>query len=298
MRFLWLCPLALVACGNPGSESTAPAPDGTTTILTTFYPTQYFAERIAGDTAEVICPVPADADAIFWQPDADSIARYQAADLIVLNGAGFAKWVTTVSLPESRIVDTAAPFSDRFIKYEDAVTHSHGESGSHSHEGIDGHTWVDPINAKIQAGEIAKALAERYPDHAELYETNLAALEADLDALDAALNSYGSGPPLLASHPAYNYIAERYSWNLKSLDLDPEEMPSDPQFAEIKSTLAEFPAKFILWEGTPTQAIADRFQSELGLTSITFSPVELFDGTDYLTAMRENLERIRPVFAP
>ncbi|CAN5153787.1 zinc ABC transporter substrate-binding protein [soil metagenome] len=297
--------LALAACDSsppPGaSTGGGPGPGHNPQIYTTFYPTQYFAERIAGDTAEVICPVPPDEDAIFWQPDAEAIAAYQNADLIVLNGAGFAQWVGTVSLPESKVVDTAAPFSDRFIYYEEAVTHSHGAAGEHSHAGLDGHTWVDPINAKIQAAEIEKALAQRFPKNADLYAQNLAALEADLDALDATLKEYQTGRgdvPLLASHPAYNYIAERYGWNLTSLDLDPEEMPDDEQFAEIKSLLDEFPARHIIWEGAPTEAIANRFESELGLSSIVFSPAELYDGTDYLTVMQENVARLRHVFEP
>ena len=35
---------------------------------------------------EVVCPVPEDEDAIFWNPDADMLAEYQAADLIVVDG--------------------------------------------------------------------------------------------------------------------------------------------------------------------------------------------------------------------
>ena len=42
------------------------------------------------------------------QPSDELLAAYQRADLIVLNGAGFAKWVAGASLPPSRVVDTAA----------------------------------------------------------------------------------------------------------------------------------------------------------------------------------------------
>ena len=34
-------------------------------ILTTFYPTTYFTQRIVGDYCDVECPVPNDADPIF-----------------------------------------------------------------------------------------------------------------------------------------------------------------------------------------------------------------------------------------
>jgi hypothetical protein len=38
-------------------------------------------------------------------PDTETIAAYQAADLILINGADYAKWTTKVSLPRSRLVD-------------------------------------------------------------------------------------------------------------------------------------------------------------------------------------------------
>ncbi|KPK50972.1 MAG: hypothetical protein AMJ63_13415, partial [Myxococcales bacterium SG8_38_1] len=62
------------------------------------YPLQYFAQRIAGEFAEVVMPVPPDMDPAFWQPDAAIIGDFQRADLILLNGAGYAKWVSRVSL--------------------------------------------------------------------------------------------------------------------------------------------------------------------------------------------------------
>ena len=274
-------------------------------VYTTFYPTQYFAERIGGDLVQVRNPVPEDADPIFWEPSRENLQAYQEADLIILNGAGFEKWVEQATLPEDRIVDTAAPFEDEFIQYEQAITHSHGSAGEHSHEGLDGHTWLDPMHAKIQAAEIKDALAARYPDRAEAFEQGYAALAADLDQIDQALARYQEsydGKPFFASHPAYNYIARRYEWNVDNLDLDPEEMPDDETFTEIKERMAHHPAEYIVWEGEPTPEIAERFREELGLESITFSPAELLGeeeraaGVDYLQVMKENLERIEPIF--
>jgi zinc transport system substrate-binding protein len=276
-------------------------------VYTTFYPTQYFAERIGGDLIEVSNPVPEDADPIFWQPGREDLLAYQGADLIILNGAGFEKWVATATLPEDRVVDTAKPFESEFITYQDAITHSHGAVGEHSHEGLDGHTWLDPHHAKVQANEIRAALAARFPEHAEAFEQGYAALAADLDALDQTFAAYQESyddQPFFASHPAYNYLARRYGWNVDNLDLDPEEMPSDEVFADIRARMAEHPAEYIVWEGEPLPEVAERFKDELGLESITFSPAELLSaeeqaaGIDYLDVMRANLEAIRPIFTP
>ena len=175
------------AAGTP-SEA-AKVVDQQPVIYTTFYPTTYFTQRIGGDDVRVVCPCPVDADPAFWMPDDEAVAAYQQADLIVINGASFEKGLAKVTLPESRVVDTTKPLADELIILKKAVTHAHGPAGEHSHEGIDGHTWLDPINAKIQAGEIRNALVERMPDRAETFERGYAGLVKDLDALDARLKA-------------------------------------------------------------------------------------------------------------
>jgi len=62
-------------------------------------------------------------------PDRKTIGDYQQADLVVLNGAAYAGWVSTVSLPRLRHLDTSKAFKDGFIVGEDTVTHSHGLTG-------------------------------------------------------------------------------------------------------------------------------------------------------------------------
>ncbi|MEM7386127.1 MAG: zinc ABC transporter substrate-binding protein [Verrucomicrobiota bacterium] len=276
-------------------------------IYTTFYPTQYFTNRLVGNQVEVVCPVPADEDAIFWMPGREALAAYQAADLIVLNGAGFAKWVEKASLPPSRVVDTAAGFSDRFLRYENAIKHQHGPGGEHSHEGLDGHTWVDPLLAILQAEAIAGALKERWPDRAGEWLEGFAALEKDLRELDRRLTAFSKAwgqRPLLASHPAYNYLVQRYGWNLLNLDLDPETVPDGDVLHEIEHELEDHQARVLIWEGEPLPEVAERLEQKFGLINVVFSPVELLgedernSGEDYLTLMQGNLDRLEALLAP
>lgn len=294
------------AIGGCSAEDKPDSPDQRPKIVvyTTFYPTTYFAQRIGGEHVEVVCPLPEDADPIFWMPDAPTIQAYQKADLIVINGAQFEKWVAKVSLPPSRMVDTAKPLKGELITYKDAVEHAHGPSGKHAHEGIDGHTWLDPVNARMQADEIRKALARLAPDRARLFADNDSQLAADLFGLHVKLSELTKaykGQPILCSHPAYNYIARRYKWNVRNEDLDPETMPPDKQLAAIRKTLEQHPAKFILWESAPKPAVADRLKQQLGLESVEFSPCELLGkrelaaGLDYLKVMHRNIANITPV---
>jgi zinc transport system substrate-binding protein len=302
--------MAVCACG----EKDTPSPPRTTPavpqVWTTFYPTTYFTERLAGRLGggfvTVVCPLPADADPASWQPDATALQGYQAADLVVVNGAHFEAWVETASLPTSRVVDVSAGFANRWIKLEGSSTHSHGPAGTHTHAGTDGHTWNDPLNAKEQADVIRRALMHLLPEKAAAIDANSAKLAKDLDLLDASFRALGKlpeGRSLYASHPAWNYLAARYGWPVVGLLLEPENPLSDEEVAQVKASLAAKPGTHILWEDTPLPATAERLQKELGLTSLVVPPCESESpedraaGRDWLVRMQANAETLRAALA-
>jgi len=76
----------------------------TLTVYVVNYPLQYFSERIGGEAVEVHFPVPPDVDPAYWNPDILTIQKYQKADLILINGAGYAKWIRKTSLPQSKLM--------------------------------------------------------------------------------------------------------------------------------------------------------------------------------------------------
>ncbi|MGI9240786.1 MAG: metal ABC transporter substrate-binding protein [Verrucomicrobiales bacterium] len=255
-------------------------------VVATCYPMQYFTERIAGEHLDVQCPLPDGADPIFWQPDVASIQQFQAADLIISNGAQYEKWISTVSLPESRVVDTSRSFEQDFIRYETSTTHRHGPEGDHTHTGLDGHTWLDPSNAKVQAATIRQALAKRWPDHAAEFEENLQALVADLDALDEAFEEVECTQALFASHPAYSYVAKRYGWDITTLELDPEVLPGKD------SIPAGHSAKLILWESSPRDVVSALLEKQFGIKGVIFSTAGARGDEDYLATMHANIARL------
>ncbi len=292
--------LAMAGCSKVENAPRKAKP----TVYTTFYPIRYFTERIGKDRVEVLCPLPDDADPILWMPDAETIRSYQQADLIIINGAGLEKWIHKVSLPDAKVVDSARPFEKEFINIEGAITHSHGRGGSHTHEGIDGHTWLDPVFAKVQAAEIHKGLSRVLPDCRDVLDSNLASLMSDLEALHNALGELTGaldGQNLLASHPAYNYVARRYGWKVTNLELDATIMPDEKSMAQISAVADKESARIILWETEPLDEIAERLEEQSGLKSVLFSPCEMLSeesmrrGLDYVGVMNENIRRLHAV---
>jgi zinc transport system substrate-binding protein len=263
------------------------------------YPLKYFAQRIGGDYVEVVLPVPAGTDPAYWIPDIATIAAYQKADLILLNGASYAKWVDKVTLPRSKLMNTTAKLKDRYIRIQGAITHSHGPEGEHAHEGIAFTTWLDFDLAAKQAAAVAKALARKRPDLREVFERNYGTLEKDLMAVDRdikAIVESRPSPPLLASHPVYDYFARRYGLNIKSVHWEPDEVPSAEQMMELQNILRDHPAKWMIWEGDPMKACVEKLKS-MGINSLVFDPCGNVPGKgDFLTVMRQNTDNLRPAF--
>jgi len=269
------------------------------TVYTSNYPLRYFAERIAGEHAAVVFPAPADVDPAFWTPDHRTIADYQQADLILLNGAGYEKWASKVSLPQARVVDTSKGFRDRYILVDEKVTHSHGAGGEHEHSNVAFTTWLDLSLAQEQARAIAKALERKVPSAASTFRENLAALEDDLSVLDKRLRDIGNrnpSKPLVGSHPVYQYLSRRYALNVRYMHWEPDEVPSVAQWQELKEVLASHPAKAMLWEGEPRADVGAQLQ-DLGLRSVVFNPCA---GTpsrgDFLEVMQTNVARLQAVY--
>jgi zinc transport system substrate-binding protein len=289
----------LILLGAPSAARADDPDDDSLTVYVVNYPLEYFAQRIAGNHANVVFPAPADEDPAFWSPDPVTIAAFQKADLILLNGAGYAGWVDKASLPRSKVVDTSTGFKEQYIRVEGAVTHSHGAEGKHAHEGAAFTTWIDFDLATKQAWAIGDALSRMKPDLQEELQSNYAMLARDLKKIDGAVKeivSKNPSQPLIGSHPVYDYFSRRYGLTMKSVHWEPDEVLSDAQWAELHGILKVHPAKWMIWEGNPMQASVDKLEAS-GIKSLVFDPCgNVPDQGDFLGVMRQNVENLKPAF--
>jgi zinc transport system substrate-binding protein len=265
------------------------------------YPLEFFAQRIGGDAVEVVFPVPGGEDPAYWQPGPAEIAAYQQADLILLNGAGYARWTQYASLPPARVVDTSASFRDQYLRLAEAVVHKHGPQGEHSHEGIASHTWLDPRLAREQARAVRDALRQLLPESKAAYvDTNWSQLDRQLDEWQIALEQLArpAGRKMFASHPVYDYLARFCQWDLKSVHWEPGEMPSQEEWNRFEELRAQHDASVMLWEDEPLEEIRNR------LDALAVRPVVYLvcgnrpSSGDFLSVMRDNLQRLAKALEP
>ena len=263
------------------------------------YPLQYFAERIGGDHVEVTLPAPTDEDPAYWTPSVAEIGAYQQADLILLNGAGYAKWISKVSLPRSKTIDTSKSFKDRYIAVKEVTTHSHGPEGEHAHEDLAFTTWLDPSLASMQAEAVLKALIRKRPELKSEFQANFRSLRSDLQLLDDRLKGIVSQrpeTPLLFSHPVYDYLIQRYGINARSVHWEPDEVPTEQNLAELKRVLENHPAQWMIWEGAPIKSAVETLAA-LGIESVIFNPcANRPPSGDYMSVMQQNATNLETVY--
>ena len=295
--------IALVGCtdGNNALDTHRNGGEevGSLSVYVVNYPLLYFAERIGDDAVRVTFPAPADGDPAYWSPDAETIAAYQDADLILLNGAGYAKWVQRATLPPSKLVNTSESVQDQHLIVEDSVIHTHGPKGEHNHGDIAFTTWLDPTLAVDQARAIRDVFTAARPEREAKFQEQFESLESDLLNLDDRLRDIVAREPgkaLLASHPVYQYLTRRYDLNLESVHFEPDQYPDEKDWQKLEALLAKHPAQWMLWEAKPLEESARKLK-ELGIESVVFAPCgnAPADG-DFLVAFRRNLAELESLF--
>ncbi len=277
--------------GTEGAVSESPI-----RVYAVNYPLAWFARQIGGPEVQVEFPVPADEDPAYWNPTPEQISEFQGADLILLNGAGYAGWTDRAALPPSRLVNTTREVSERYIRADETVTHAHGPEGEHEHGTLAFTTWLDPTFAVVQARAIRDALNRERPAKSAAFDSAFAELEVDLVGLDSTLARAAEsllGTPVLGSHPVYQYLAARYDLDLRSVHFEPDEIPGAADWQELKRLQDERPARLMLWEAEPMPEVRQRLESELGIRSVVFSPcANAPDVDDYIGIMRQNAQRL------
>ena len=292
----------VLGCRESNSRQQAPTKTatGTVVIYTVNYPLKYFADRIGGDHVRVEFPVPSDTDPAFWTPDAETVSAYQQAELILLNGATYAKWVPKVTLPSSKLVNTTRLVKDRFITIKDAITHSHGPGEQHSHVGTAFTTWLDPELAIAQSKAIYEALSKARPAHKETFSQNFESLKSDLQALDDKLRvatTNASNQPVVFSHPVFQYLERKYGLSARSVDWEPDTPPTDGDWSELREMLKSHAAKWMIWEGAPIQQSVEQLE-QLGMDSVMFDPCGNTPASgDWLDVMNRNAEALSEVYS-
>jgi zinc transport system substrate-binding protein len=294
--------LALTGCADDpqGPARTVPAVQ----VLASFYPLEYAAAQVGGDLVEVSSLTPPGAEPHDVELSPRQLRTVGEADVVVYL-AGFQAAVdeAVAAREPEHVVDAAAipavaAHMPRAAGRDQHEGHEDEQAGQH-HEGADPHFWLDPTLLAAVGHDIAQALGEADPAHAEDYRGRAEALATELAALDDAFATglaECQGDVFVTAHAAFGYLAERYGLEQVGIaGIEPETEPSPARLREIRAVVAEHDVTTIFTEVLINPKVSETLAADLGVRTAVLDPVEsqADTATDYRGAMDANLAALR-----
>jgi len=153
------------------------------------------------------------------------------------------------------------------------------------------HFLIDPLNAKIVAGEIADHFAQVDPKQASLYRANLASFNAKVDAKLAEWQrtlAPFKGAKIVTYHKDFVYLAQRFSLQVvETLEPKPGIAPSPAHIAQVIGAMKAASARVILVQPYQNRKTAETVARQTGavVLDIPQQPGARRDATTYFAMM-------------
>jgi zinc transport system substrate-binding protein len=273
----------------------AAAAGGNRTVVASFYPLAFAAERIGGNRIEVVDLTPAGAEAHDLELSTDEVDEVLDATLAIVMGRGFHPAVEDAADQRDGATLEVLP---KVVRAGDREVAAEGDSG-----GLDPHVWLDPTLMARAAGAISRALVAADPAGAATYRRNLRRFRSELADLDARYEQRLAGCErdlLVTSHEAFGYLADRYGLRQEGVaGVSPDAEPDARRLAELADLARDEGVTTVFTESAVSPRIAETLAREAGgLRTEVLSPLETLTprqertGADYFRVMDDNLEKI------
>ncbi|MDB4459244.1 metal ABC transporter substrate-binding protein [bacterium] len=242
-------------------------------VVAVNYPLGFFAEYLGGDSIEVDYPFRGKGDPAFWSPSEAAMGEIMEADLILLNGAGYAKWADGAFLPIRKTIVSCAGLEDQLIPAQ-TESHRHGPDGGQDHGKVAFTTWLDFELATLQASRVAEAIKSLPGIDEGKVDDQLVELKLHIDKLSLKMKTVSKrlqGRRIFASHPVYQYLGNRYGISIHSFHWEPDAEVSDEEWRKFDQFLKEENPVLMLWEAEPIEGHRIRLDQH-GVPMTVFSP--------------------------
>lgn len=268
--------------------------DDRVSVVASFYPLSFAAERIGGDCVNVTNLTPPGIEPHDLELTPDAVESIATADVVLYLGGGFQPAIEdAVGDAEGRALDLLG------------VVPTTPAGGEEAEEGlaVDPHVWLDPGLLEGIVGGIADALEESGQagscDPADA-AANLRAELADLDDAFRTGLAACDHDVLLTAHAAFGYLASAYGLRQEAIaGLEPQVEPSARRLAELAALVEREGVTTIFTEELVSPDVAETLAAEADVdTAVLYTIEGLTDaevtaGHDYLSLMKENLDALR-----
>ena len=295
MRTILILGLVMIGAVAPAcGERVSGDQDGRVSVVASFYPLSFAAERIGGDCVRVINLTPPGVEPHDLELTPDAVGSIETADLVLYLGGGFQPAV------EDAVGDAEGHVLDALSVVSTAPT-----QGEQANEGleVDPHVWLDPG----RFADIVTATADALEGAGVRASCDVAgavnSLRSDLEELDSDFRTGLTGcaqDVIVTTHAAFGYLADAYGLHQEAIaGLAPEVEPSPKRLADLVSLVEREGVTTIFTEELVSPDVAETLAREAGVkTEVLFTiegltKEEASAGEDYLSLMRENLDALR-----
>ncbi len=293
MAALTMAALAMSACAP--SADPAAGDEESMTVLASFYPVQFVAERVGGEHVEVGSVTPPGAEPHNLELSPAKVAELTDASVVVY-ASGFQDAV------DEAVKQTAPDHAIDVVNAAHLSSASGGTSedvASDDEGAVDPHFWLDPERLVDVTNLVAERFSDVDPENGDSYRANAKALTQELTALD---DEFRTGlatcerRTIVVAHEAYGYLADRYDLEQEGVSgIDPESEPAPARIAKIRRVIEGEDVTTIFTESLVNPKVAETLASDLGVETALLDPLESHTASngDYVDIMQSNLVSLR-----
>lgn len=252
-------------------------------VVVTIAPQKYFAEKIAGDKANISIMVPAGASPHTYEPKPKEMTELSKADVYFAVGEPSEHvWLDKFKSMNKKMI--IADTSKGIEKLEMAEHHHHEEKGEHGHEEEHGdedghqkdpHIWLDPLLVVKQAKVMTDALSSADMTNAAFYKGNYEKFAKELTDMDKSISAIlknTASRKFMVFHPSWGYFAKRYSLQQISVEVEGKS-PKAKELAELIKTAKKEKLKVIFAQPQFSAKDVQTIAKETGAKVVVINPL-------------------------
>lgn len=286
-------------------------------VVTTLFPQYDFTRQIAKDKVNLKLLLPPGVESHSYELTPADIIDINNADLFIYTGDSMEPWVESIlqstqnenlsiidlskNITLSKIQDTDDDHTDDDHSDDTNTGDDHG----HNHGDYDPHIWTSPLNAKIMASDISKALIELDNINGDFYIQNTKIFIDELTNIDISMRDMLSKTDnrllVFGGHNSMHYFAKEYgleiitAYNSGMIDAD----PSVKTISNIIDTVKKYNIPVIYYEELIDPKVAKSISQDTGAnilllhTAHNVSKSDFGNGLTYTEIMYNNIENLR-----
>ena len=278
---------------------------GTIKVVTTTTDMKSIAEIVGGNKVSVSSIATGYQNPHFVDPKPSYIIGLTKADLYVTVGLDLETGWSPQLLSSSRntkIQKGAAGYVDasagvNLLQVPAAANRAEGDIHIYGNP----HYWLDPLNGKIIARNIANGLERVDPSNKSFYEANLVAFNNKIDAKlkewQAKMAPY-RGSKIIAYHNEWVYFEKRFGLQIVDfMEPKPGIPPTPSQLVKVIKEVSANKIKVIISSPYFTTSSSDVVAKQTGVKELTLATsVGAFDSIkDYFGLFDYNIDRLTTV---